>query len=277
MSSQYAVLRSLLSDRPIAFHPLLARALGGINEALFFQQIAYWSDKGDDPDWIFKTQAELEAETTLSRYQQEQARKSLKRLRVLSEQKRGLPAKLYYRVEWDALFALLNERSQQPRMRETRRQGWESPTSLETDDQGSEEPADQDAGNPQPLIGTKSTDKEYDRDPSNYSIGPDVLLAREDAERIAFLIRDVGREFVDQAPAKSSATRACRLYASSGLTLDEFFDVTQAARIRTKRFQGGVKSEPVERGGMMVRPKMAYYFQVLESMLGGEEMSSTAS
>jgi hypothetical protein len=39
--STYAALRRLLSDRPIAFHPELARVLGGINEALLFQQIAY--------------------------------------------------------------------------------------------------------------------------------------------------------------------------------------------------------------------------------------------
>ena len=60
--SAYDVLRRILSDRPIAFHPELARAFGGINEALFFQQIAYWSDKGDDPEWIYKRRVELEHE-----------------------------------------------------------------------------------------------------------------------------------------------------------------------------------------------------------------------
>lgn len=78
-------------------------------------------------------------------------------------------------------------------------------------------------------------------------------MSREDAERIAFLTRDVGREFVDQASVKSSATRACRLYSASGLSLEEFFDVVQAARIRTKRYQGMIKAEPVERSGQMVR------------------------
>ena len=73
MSTPYEVLRALLSDRPIAFHPAMARLLGGINEALLFQQLAYWSDKGDDPEWIYKSQVELEAETCLSAYQQKQA------------------------------------------------------------------------------------------------------------------------------------------------------------------------------------------------------------
>jgi hypothetical protein len=47
------------SDRPIAFHPTMARLLGDINEALLFQQLAYWSDKGADPEWIYKSQVEL--------------------------------------------------------------------------------------------------------------------------------------------------------------------------------------------------------------------------
>jgi hypothetical protein len=137
--SGYDLLRRFLSDRPIAFHPELARAFGGINEALFFQQIAYWSDKGSDPDWIYKTQPELEAETCLSRYQQEQARKKLKSLEVLREERRGVPARLYYRVEWEAVFRLLETRNQDCE---------EVPTRLqETDNLDREDLANQSAGN----------------------------------------------------------------------------------------------------------------------------------
>jgi hypothetical protein len=100
----YDVLRRVLSDRPIAFHPELARAFGGINEALFFQQIAYWWDKGDDPEWIYKSQVELETETCLSAYQQKQARDHLKRLGALQDERRGVPALLYYRIDWAATF-----------------------------------------------------------------------------------------------------------------------------------------------------------------------------
>ena len=80
--SAYDVLRLVLSDRPIAFNPELARAFGSINEALFFQQITYWSDKGDNPEWIYKSQVELKHETCLLAYQQKQARNYLKRLAV---------------------------------------------------------------------------------------------------------------------------------------------------------------------------------------------------
>lgn len=124
--SAYDVLRRYLSDRPVAFHPELARLLGGINEALFFQQIAYWSDKGDDPDWIYKTQADLAAETALTRGQQERARATLRRLGVLQEVKRGVPAKLYYRLDWAAVYALMgiaqDAQNTHPCMRKTRTQ-----------------------------------------------------------------------------------------------------------------------------------------------------------
>ena len=127
MPNDYEAFRTLLSDRPIAFHPSLARLFGGINEALFFQQIAYWSGKGDDPEWIYKTREEIESETCLSRYQQEQARKTLVKLGVLEETKRGLPAKLYYRINWDKLYDLHGSRTKdarnsQSRMRETDQQ-----------------------------------------------------------------------------------------------------------------------------------------------------------
>src|SRR4028119_1519353 len=150
MSGHCDILKRLLSDRPMAFHPALARVLGGIGEALLFQQLAYWSDKGNDPEWIYKTQAELEEETTLTRTQQENARKNLRRLGVVEERKKGLPAKLYFRVDWDALFALLDAGKPQARMLESRIQGWEEPT-------------DQRARKPQPFIGTKTTTESTNR------------------------------------------------------------------------------------------------------------------
>nr|MDP9473961.1 hypothetical protein [Chloroflexota bacterium] len=68
----YTTLRDLLADRPVAYHPVMARVLGGVYEALLFQQLAFWSDKGSDPEWIYKTQAQISDELALNRYQQEQ-------------------------------------------------------------------------------------------------------------------------------------------------------------------------------------------------------------
>ncbi len=65
-------------DRPIAFIPNLARELGGIEEALYYQQLHYWGDKGDREDgFIYKTVEQLEEETTLTRRQQDRVRAKL--------------------------------------------------------------------------------------------------------------------------------------------------------------------------------------------------------
>ncbi|MGE0541254.1 MAG: hypothetical protein AB7R89_13860 [Dehalococcoidia bacterium] len=106
--SDYDVMRRLLTAPPIAFHRELAVALGGVYEALMFQQLAYWSDKGSDPDgWIYKTTEELRQETTINRYQQDKARANLVRLGVIQAKRRGLPARMHYLIEWDALYRLL--------------------------------------------------------------------------------------------------------------------------------------------------------------------------
>lgn len=100
-------------------------------------------------------------------------------------------------------------------------------------------------------------------DPSNDSNDQPIFMSKEDAERIAWVVSDIAREFADQAPAKSTATRALKLYASSGLELNAFLDLLQAARARTKRYTGNIKTAPNENGS---KPKMAYWFGVLEDL-----------
>lgn len=71
---------SSLLDRPIAFHPALARLFGSINAAIYWQQLHYWSDKGGRKDgFIYKTKEEIEEETTLTRDQQDTVRKQLEK------------------------------------------------------------------------------------------------------------------------------------------------------------------------------------------------------
>lgn len=108
----YEILKRLLSDKPVAFHPELARMFGGVNEALFFQQVAFWSDKGRDPEWIWKTAVDFEREICLSRYQQAKAREVLVGLGVIEEKRDGMPAKLWYRVNWDQVFRMMELRNQ---------------------------------------------------------------------------------------------------------------------------------------------------------------------
>jgi hypothetical protein len=106
----YLKLLKVLS-RPIAFHRCLAELTGSVTAGLMLSQAVYWMDRTKDPDgWFWKTQDEWFDETMLSRKEQETARRRLKELAggaVWQEQLRGVPAKLFYRVDMDALEALL--------------------------------------------------------------------------------------------------------------------------------------------------------------------------
>ena len=94
---------------PVAYYVAFAKAGGGVTVGVFLSQLFYWTGKGSDPDgWIYKTQEEWEAETGLTRWEQETARKRLKRAGVLEEKRRGVPARLHYRVDLDTLIDLVS-------------------------------------------------------------------------------------------------------------------------------------------------------------------------
>lgn len=106
-------LKAILTDRPIAYYPGIAKALGDIKAALFLGQLAYWTPKAKDPDgWVYKTQVEWEDETALTRREQEHSRGILKERGILQEKRISVPARLYYRIDFDALARLLSSANQ---------------------------------------------------------------------------------------------------------------------------------------------------------------------
>lgn len=100
------VLREV--GRPIAYYPGLASRLGGINAAVLFCQIFYWQDKATSELGVHKTRDELEAETGLSHEEQMTARRKLKLCGVLVETPRRIDHKVYFRIDEEALEALLS-------------------------------------------------------------------------------------------------------------------------------------------------------------------------
>jgi hypothetical protein len=75
---------------------------------IFLRQLVYWTGKEHDPEgWIYKTQSEMETETGLSRKHQEKARKILRSLGVIDERKKGVPRRLWYRVDLEALRRIM--------------------------------------------------------------------------------------------------------------------------------------------------------------------------
>jgi hypothetical protein len=98
-----------LLDRPIAFHRAFVTITDHPVTAIFLSQAVYWSKRTRDIDgWFYKTQAEWEDEIGLKRYDQEVARKRLRELGILEEVRRGVPARLYFRINEDVLSDLLS-------------------------------------------------------------------------------------------------------------------------------------------------------------------------
>lgn len=94
--------------RSIAYRPKLAKLFGGATAEIFFEQILYWQDKAENQDLgVYKTQAELEEETGLSRKEQETARQKLRAIGVLIETYKRLEHRVYYKIDMVKLNDLL--------------------------------------------------------------------------------------------------------------------------------------------------------------------------
>ena len=98
----------------IAYRAELATVFGCTNMALFASQALYWmKNKASQArdGWFYKTRDDWQAETGLSRYRQESARKKLRELGVLEEdecRKQWRTVK-WYRINKARLYALVNE------------------------------------------------------------------------------------------------------------------------------------------------------------------------
>ena len=123
-----------LVDRPIAFQRSFVRLGVGITGALLLSQIVYWQNRMEG-QWFYKTQTDLEEETGLTRYEQEGARKKLVSCGVLEEAKRGIPAKLYFRVNQERLEELLIGENQHAGVGKTNKQGCRNSANSDAENQ----------------------------------------------------------------------------------------------------------------------------------------------
>ena len=92
-----------LLDRPIAYQPIFVKLGAGVTGAVMLSQAVYWSKRTNNDGWFYKTQEDWELETGLTRREQETARKKLKALGILEEKKQGVPCKVFYKINAQAL------------------------------------------------------------------------------------------------------------------------------------------------------------------------------
>ena len=90
-----------LHQRPIAVYPVYIDLTGSIAGGLLLSQLLYWLEKVDREIW--KTDAEIMAETRLTQTEFKNAKKAITALPFMSVTKRGVPPKTYYAVDWDGL------------------------------------------------------------------------------------------------------------------------------------------------------------------------------
>ena len=103
MSSPVYNLSDLL-DRPIAYHRCFVDLGIGVTGAVMLSQAVYWSKRTRNSEgWFFKTAAEWSMETGLTRREQETARLTLRKKGLMQEEKRGLPVRIFYRVNFQAI------------------------------------------------------------------------------------------------------------------------------------------------------------------------------
>lgn len=155
----------------IAYHPRLVRVTGGVTSTILLGQLLYWTPRTrpEAEGWIYKTQPELELETGLTRREQDTARKKLRDSGILQEKKVGVPAKLFFRIDLEALSNLYEQTYPEPDPEESpvwrippNKDGAFRQTRLrESAKQVSANQPNKVARKRQPLLGTESTDRDY--------------------------------------------------------------------------------------------------------------------
>lgn len=119
-------IEALISEGIQGYHPSIARAVDSVNAAIMLEHIAFWQRKTEDGEgWAYRSQEDIEERTALSVKKQQRARSRLKELGVLKEKRKGVPAKLFYRLDYDKLQVLLQSGPKvQSRVAQTSTQEW---------------------------------------------------------------------------------------------------------------------------------------------------------
>lgn len=96
-----------LLDRPIAYHRIFV-PFAGVSGAVFLSQALYWTKRiPRESEWFYKTREDWQEETGLGRRAQEEARNTLKELGILEEKLTGIPARLFFKINFDVLESVL--------------------------------------------------------------------------------------------------------------------------------------------------------------------------
>ncbi len=110
-------LKALVDGDYITYYPSLTPICGSYKAAAMLSVALAWTrnwlNKHPEREgWFWKTRTEWQRETGLSRCEQENARKALAARGLLHETRRGMPARMHFRIDLDRLGQLLAQSAQ---------------------------------------------------------------------------------------------------------------------------------------------------------------------
>lgn len=253
----YALITRLTGQANILTIPrLFIDWTGDHITALFLSQVIYWSSRTDDPEgWFYKSAKEWEEELSISDYQLARATKKLAEAGLETKLRKimGAPTQ-HYRIDQETFLKWISEKL-----------GNGIPKDSEMDFEESRRSISKFPSNP-----LTETTAEINNQRS-FEISKDqtkrLNITIDDRSLIGRYMEDFAREFRDEAPLASSTTRACRIYVTSGLSMDEFITALLEARRRTQENSGSIQ-KPASKGNVGEKSKMAYFFRVLEDVSG---------
>ena len=103
-----SALLALLGQRYVQFYPVLAELTGSVKAALLLGQALYWTRSylrahPERDNWFWHTARDWQASTGLSRREQENARRILVGQGYLLQRRAGMPARLHFKLDLEAL------------------------------------------------------------------------------------------------------------------------------------------------------------------------------
>ena len=108
-------MKHLLSSTAfIVLNKELARSVG-LKEAVLLADLIskeeYFISQGMTDGWFFNTEANIEADTTITPYQQRKCLSTLKTEGLIQVKRKGIPAKKYFKINEQQVIKFLNNLS----------------------------------------------------------------------------------------------------------------------------------------------------------------------
>jgi DnaA-like protein len=101
-------VKAMLPNRVVGYSPDLARIVGGATVGLFLSQLLFLSDKGANPEgWVYKSEAEMNRETGLTKREQQTARRKLLSLGVITIMRGGWKNTYHFKILWEKLYQVI--------------------------------------------------------------------------------------------------------------------------------------------------------------------------